>query len=138
MAEQIKEKEMLIDGSCGVLGRIATFSAKQALRGNKVIILNCDKIIISGRKKDILERYKQKRERGGDAMKGPFFPRLPHDIMRRTIRGMLQYKKVQGSKAFKRITCYPDVPEKYANQKKLTFKKDVPRFMTLGELSRLV
>jgi len=132
------EEEILIDGSHGVLGRVCTYAAKQALTGRKVIIVNCEELIVSGNKKNILEIYKQKRARGGDAQKGPYFPRLPKDIVRRTIRGMLKYKKVYGSDAFKRVTCFPDVPEKYASKKKINFKRDVSKSLTLKEISRLI
>ena len=93
------DEEILIDGSQGVLGRVCTYAAKQALTGKKVIIVNCDDLIVSGNKDNILERYNRKRARGGDAQKGPYFPRLPKDIVRRTVRGMLKYKKVFGSRA---------------------------------------
>ena len=132
------EEEIIIDGSNGILGRVCTYATKQALIGRKVVIVNCDEIKVSGNKDNILERYKRKRARGGDAQKGPYFPRLPKDIVRRTVRGMLKYKKVLGNKAFKRVICFPDTPEKYANKKKLNFKKDVQKSLTLREISGLI
>ncbi len=131
-------EELVIDGSSCILGRTCTYAAKQALTGKKVVIVNCADLIVSGNKKNILERYKTKRARGGDAQKGPYFPRLPKDIVRRTIRGMLKYKKVQGNKAFKRIICFPDTPERYINSKKVSFKSNIQKSITLKELSRLM
>ncbi len=130
------EKQILIDAAGGVLGRVCAFAAKQAIRGNKVEIFNCNSAIVSGNKPNIIARYKERR--GSDAQKGPYIPRLPKDMMKRTIRGMLQYKKVLGMKAYRRITTYADVPQEYAAQKKLTFKRDVHKCMTLLELSRLL
>ena len=132
------EKDILIDGAGGVLGRLAAFAAKQALRGNKVLIFNCNNVIISGTKSNIMARYNEKRARGSDAQKGPYIPRQPKDLFKRTIRGMLQYKKVQGMKAYRRITTFADVPQQYVAQKKLTFKRDVHKHITLLELSRLI
>jgi large subunit ribosomal protein L13 len=50
MAE--KEK-MIIDATNATLGRLASFVAKQALQGKKVIIVNSEKAIITGDKKGI-------------------------------------------------------------------------------------
>lgn len=132
------EKQVLIDATGGVLGRVAAFAAKQAIRGNKVEIFNCNAAIVSGNKPNIIARYKEKRARGSSAQKGPYIPRQPKDLMKRTIRGMLQYKKVLGMKAYRRITTYADVPQDYVSQKKLTFKRDVHKCMTLLELSKLL
>ena len=60
--------------------------------------------------REIVQKYKQKVNRG-IPLKGPYFPRMPDRLVRRTIRGMLPYKKDKGRNAFKRIMCYIGVPE---------------------------
>ena len=45
---------MIIDASNLILGRLATFVAKQALLGEQVFIANCEKSVISGDKANIL------------------------------------------------------------------------------------
>jgi large subunit ribosomal protein L13 len=68
---------MIVDGTGLVLGRLAAFVAKQLLLGEKVDIINSEKVIITGSKQDILSKYKQRRDRGTPS-RGPFFPREPH------------------------------------------------------------
>ena len=42
-------------------------------------------------------------------------------IVKRTIRGMLSYKKPRGKEAFARIKCYAGVPNEFKNEKLVTF-----------------
>ena len=49
------ENEIIIDATDAALGRMATFAAKQALNGKKVIILNSEDAIITGKKHAILD-----------------------------------------------------------------------------------
>ncbi len=112
-------EEIVIDSTNATLGRLASYAAKQALQGKKIIILNSEKAIITGRKKFIIEKYQERRRRGGTAMKGPLISKLPEKMLKRTIRGMLNYKEGRGREAFKRILCFKGVPEKYKDKKML-------------------
>lgn len=106
----------VIDANNLIVGRMANQVAKLALAGEKVNIVNCEKAIITGSKTDILNKYKQRRERGGP-YKGPFYPRTPDRLVRRIIRGMLPWKIARGREAFKRIMCYVGLPDSLANEK---------------------
>ena len=53
------ENVKVIDGENATLGRLASYVAKQALKGENIAILNCDKIIITGNKANIQEKYLQ-------------------------------------------------------------------------------
>ncbi|MFH1249441.1 MAG: 50S ribosomal protein L13 [archaeon] len=114
----MKSEEFIIDAADSVLGRLASFAAKQALLGNKVFILNCDKAVILGNKANIIEDYRRKTSRGD--IKGPFFPKTPARIVKRAVRGMLAYKKGRGLMAYKRVLCYGATPLKYTDSKKIT------------------
>ena len=103
---------MIIDGTDLILGRLASFAAKKALLGEEVIIVNSEKVMITGSKKNVLDNYKRKISMGSVRW-GPFFPRTSERILRRTIRCMLPYKKDRGRKAYKKIKCFIGVPEKY-------------------------
>ena len=103
---------MIIDGTNLILGRLASVAAKKALLGDDIIIVNCDKVLVTGTKKNIVEIYKEKTDRG-NPFKGPFFPKIPDRIVRRTIRSMLPYRKPRGREAYKRVMCYLGVPKKY-------------------------
>ena len=129
---------MIIDGTDLILGRMAAFVAKQALLGNEVVITNAEKVIITGSKPYLLQRYTQRIHRG-EPHHGPNYPRRPDFLVRRTIRGMLPYKQFKGESAFKRIKCYIGNPE---NLKGITIerahKKNLKntKFITILELSR--
>ncbi|MBW3015001.1 50S ribosomal protein L13 [Candidatus Woesearchaeota archaeon] len=107
---------MLVDAEGLVLGRMAAKVAKLALLGESVDVINCEKAIVSGTKQAVLAKYKRNRELGVP-LKGPYFHRRPDMLVRRTIRGMLPYKKAKGYDAFERVKCYEGVPEKFKDIK---------------------
>lgn len=96
---------MIIDGKDAVLGRLASTTAKKLLKGEEITIINAEKIILTGRPNDIKQEYLKKRQIGSP-QHGPFFPRQPEKIVRRTIRGMLPYKTPKGRAAFKKLRVY--------------------------------
>ena len=128
----------IIDASGATLGRLSTNTAKRLLKGEEVAIVNSEKAIISGKKFPIKERYKQKRE-VGTYRKGPFFPRMPDKIVKRTIRGMIPYQTPHGRAAFKRLKCYMGIPKEFEG-KKLEVIKEAEKqpidFITVQELSK--
>jgi large subunit ribosomal protein L13 len=128
--------DILIDASEIAMGRLATYAAKQALLGNKVSIINCNKAVITGKKHAILDFYKKKKERGGSAQKGPYISRVPEKIMKRTIRGMLPWKRTRGRNAFKLIKCYNG--EEDIKGEKVSFKKASSPYLSLKDLSKLL
>lgn len=107
---------MIIDAKNLILGRLAAFVAKQALLNEEVKVLNCKEAVIIGKRQDILSKYKQKQQRT-TPRKGPFTPKLPFKLVKRTIRGMLPYKKTHGRLALKRVCCYNSFPEIFKNEK---------------------
>ena len=113
---------MIIDANNLILGRLGTYVAKNALLGEKVDIVNCENSVITGDRKKIFGDYDQKLKRGIPA-KGPFVKRMPDRFVKRSIRGMLPYKKERGRIAFKNIKCYIGVPENMKNEKFDTIKE---------------
>ena len=105
------------DGTNMILGRLATKVAKDALLGEEVRVVNCEKVVVSGRKVNTFDREKQRRDRRGHPLKSVKIPRLADRFVRRTIRGMLPWKQARGKEAFKRIMCYRGIPEELANEK---------------------
>ncbi len=130
------QNKIIIDGTNATLGRLASFIAKKALQGNEIIVVNSEKVIITGNPKNIIEKYRERIKRGGSSQKGPKIPRIPERILKRTIRGMLKHKKGKGAEAFKKIRCYNKVPEKYEEIKKISSGKEKKgRHITLKKLS---
>ena len=130
----------VINGDGLILGRLASTAARRALAGEEIAIVNAEKVIISGSRARVLGNYYHKRERGSTDW-GPYFPRRPDHIVKRTIRGMLPYKRPRGVDAFKRIKCYVGVPAEFANAK-MEVPEEVhmdrlnnPQFVTLAAVS---
>lgn len=118
-------EEIIIDATDATLGRLASYAAKQSLLGRKIIILNSEKAVITGRKKFTIAKYNEKKKRGGSSQRGPFFPKQPEIILKRTIRGMLpDYRRGRGREALKRILCYRGVPNEYKDIKAIRAGKE--------------
>lgn len=112
---------IIIDATNLIVGRFATFAAKQALLGEEIAIVNCEKACITGDKDHILNEYKRKRSLGTWAT-GPFYHRQPDRLVRRMIRGMLPHKQPKGKSAYQRIMCYIGVPIEFQEQKSITLE----------------
>ncbi len=129
---------IIIDANGATLGRLSTSTAKRLLGGEEIAIINSEKAIISGKKSSIKNRYKQKRK-VGTYRKGPFFPRMPDMIVKRTIRGMIPYQTPHGREAFKRLKCYIGVPNEFEGKKFEIIeeaKKQPIDYITIKELSK--
>jgi len=121
----------IINGDGLLLGRLASITASRALAGEEIAIVNVEKVIISGSRARVLANYRHKRERGASgAHWGPFVPRRPDHLMKRTIRGMLPYKRPRGVDAMKRIRCYVGVPAGFAGK-----EMEVPEEVHMNRLN---
>ena len=103
----------IYNGENIILGRLAALAAKSALIGEEVKVVNCNKIVISGKKVMVLNNEKERRARKGYPLKSAKLIRLPERHVKRSIRGMLPWKHSRGREAFKRIRCYPDMPAEF-------------------------
>jgi len=128
----------IIDGKNAVLGRLASYVAKEALKGEELAIVNCEHIIITGNKKNIEENFRAKRGRVGTAQKGPKVSRDVEKIVKRTIRGMLpNHREGRGRDAFKRVKCYKGLPKEFQDSKKITAGRGArEKFVELGILGK--
>ena len=127
---------IVIDGKNAILGRLASYAAKQLLLGKKIAIVNSEKIVISGSPRSIISEYKEMRQKGGASLRGPFFPRTPERIVKRTVRGMLPHKRGRGDEALKKIKCYRGIPEEFKESKKMISGKEKNlKTMSLEKLS---
>lgn len=128
--------KVILDAEGEVLGRLGSYTAKELLRGNEVVIVNSEKAIVSGDKAGNIERIKKWRKKGGSSTRGPMVPKVPERLLKRMIRGMLPWDKPKGQEAWKRLICYSGVPAEIKDAKKLNFKKPF-KYTTLGEICRL-
>lgn len=128
----------VIDGKNTILGRVASYAAKQAIKGEEIVILNCNQIIITGNKKNIEEKFEAKRGRVGSGQKGPKHSKNSEKIVKRTLRGMLpNHRKGRGKEIFKKIKCYAGIPKEFKESKKIYGGKEKKyKFITIKEISK--
>ena len=130
----------IYDGTDMLLGRLASKVAKDALLGEEVNVVNCEKVIISGRKTNTFSLEKQKRLRKGYPLKSAKHTRLSDRYVRRSIRGMLPWKQSRGKEAFKRIMCHVGIPEQFVGKEMLKVegadagKLPILKRVTVGEI----
>ncbi len=130
----------VIDASGLILGRMASIVAKRLLQGENIVIVNSEKLALSGKR---LSKVKEAREflEVGHPGKGPFHRRRPDRIVQRTIRGMLPRRIPKGQRALSRLRAYLGVPDAFQNAKMETLpqasatKLKGPYF-TLGEFAK--
>lgn len=128
----------IIDGKGAVLGRLGSYVAKEALKGEEIVILNSDLVIITGSKKHIEKSFHEKRSRVGSSQKGPKHSKSSEKIVKRAIRGMLpEHRFGRGREAFKRIKCYVGVPKEFQESKTIKAGKEKPnKFITVKDISK--
>lgn len=126
----------IIDGKNAVLGRLASYAAKEALKGEEIIIVNSEDVIITGNKKDIKEHFEAKRGRMGSGQRGPKIHRSGEKIVKRAIRGMLpEHRRGRGKEAFQRIKCYNGIPKEFEDKKIIKFGEEkTTKFIKVGEV----
>lgn len=130
-------KSMIIDASGLILGRLASLTAKRIIDGGEVTIINAEKAIITGNKKYIIERFKNRlgTRTLGSQKKAPIHPRRPDTYVRRVVRGMIPWKKPRGKAAYKRLRVYVGLPEGLTKPiETLPEAKSSDISMTIGEL----
>ncbi|MFQ5818668.1 MAG: 50S ribosomal protein L13 [Candidatus Heimdallarchaeota archaeon] len=112
----------VIDAENLILGRLASYVAKRLLEGDKIIIVNAEKAVLTGNRSFLINRYKQRThiKTKSNPRRGPFWPRTPHGIVKKTIRGMLPWKKPRGKQAHKRVKVYSGIPGEYREVERLS------------------
>ncbi|MDH5779360.1 MAG: 50S ribosomal protein L13 [Candidatus Bathyarchaeota archaeon] len=135
-----REQTVVVDAKGLILGRMASTIAKRLLQGENIIIMNAEKAVISGKRLSRIKEAKKKLEIG-HPKKGPFHPRRPEEIVRRTIRGMLPRRKPKGQQAYRRLKVFVDVPQELKETETQTIpdakseKLKCP-YITVGKLAK--
>lgn len=133
----------VIDGTNLILGRLCTFTAKHALNGEQIYIINAEKVAISGNKEDVISKYSNRREKG-TPFSGPYYPKRPDHIVKRAIRGMLPYKRERGKKALARVKVFIGAPELKSVPEAVSLPGatindlKLPKYIYVGELSKFL
>ena len=102
------DADLVVDARDAIVGRVASEVAQRALDGERIAVVNAEDAIITGSDEDVFERFKTRVDLGSD--RGPYYPKRPDMIFKRSIRGMLPYKKTRGREAFESIRVYVGNP----------------------------
>lgn len=102
------DADLVVDAQDCILGRVASEVAQRALDGDRVAIVNAEDAVITGDEDDIFETYRTRLELGSD--RGPYYPKRPDTIFKRSVRGMLPYKKTRGREALDSVRVYVGNP----------------------------
>jgi len=130
----------IIDASDCVVGRLASSVAKGLLNGDQVHIINAEMAVISGTKDRVFGEYVEKRKLN-HPRKGPYYPRMPHMMLKRAIRGMIPYQKPRGREAFKRLKVDVGKPKSLEGNIEMVDgakKNKSTKYVTLGEVSKVL
>ena len=130
-------KAVVIDGRGHMNGRLASIVAKLILNGQKVVIVRCEEINISGElsfhplhtnNQLFIGNFYRNKLKYLDFLKkrcnvkpsrGPFHFRAPSKIFWRTVRGMTPHKTERGKEALKLLQTFEGVPPPYDKKKKM-------------------
>jgi len=135
---------IVVDGANLIFGRVASKVAKELLNGNNVVLVNAEKMIISGSPSSILDRYKVKRSLKfkGNPDKSSKWSRIPRMFVKRLIRGMVPWKKPKGKMAMKSLMVYEGVPADMIDRKDWVVYEDakpknVSKYMTIARICKM-
>ena len=149
----VKQKEQIIDnsnptvvdGTNLIAGRVCSNVAKLLRSGNRIFIVNCEKIMISGKKSSIIKEYEDflKIHSIIHPQHEPFHPRRPDTIIKRMIRGMLPKEKPSRKTDLARLRTYIGVPKEVKGIEKIQFEKSKitkssSNYTSMAELSRYI
>ena len=129
------EADAVVDARDCVLGRVASQVAERALDGERIAVVNAERAVITGREEDVIGTYESRREKGSD--RGPAYPKRPDRIFKRTIRGMLPYKRPRGRDAFENVRVYLGNPydEGEILEETSLDRLSTIKFVSLGDVS---
>ncbi|KAJ1701579.1 hypothetical protein LUZ63_001358 [Rhynchospora breviuscula] len=141
-------RRIVVDARQHMLGRLASIIAKELLNGQRVVVVRCEEICMSGglvRQKMKYLRFLRKRMNTKPSH-GPIHFRAPSKILWRTIRGMIPHKTKRGAAALARLKAYEGVPPPYDRTKRMVIPDALKvlrlqpghKYCLLGQLSKEV
>jgi large subunit ribosomal protein L13 len=135
---------IVVDGSNQILGRLASIIAKRLLNGERIVVVNAEKIVVSGRPSEVIKQYKATilpvRSHHKHKWR-PKRPRSPVRLFKATVKGMLPKNNKRGREALSRLKVYIGVPDEFREAEFVRFKEaDASRlargYVELGRIAR--
>ncbi|APX96482.1 50S ribosomal protein L13 [Natronorubrum daqingense] len=134
------DADVVVNARDCILGRVASEVAQRALDGERVAIVNAEDAVITGDKEDVFGTYRKRLELGSD--RGPYYPKRPDTIFKRSVRGMVPHKKPRGREALDNVRVYVGNPYEDDDDREAEVLEGTSldrlsniRFVHLGEVS---
>ena len=139
---------MVVDCKGHLLGRLASFVAKELLNGQRVVCVRTEDINVSGslfRNQLLFRKYLQHKGSSNPA-RGPFHYRAPSRMLWKAIRGMLPKEKQRSNIAFERLKVFEGIPHPFDKMKRMVIPgalrilrlKPGRKYCRLGDLAARV
>jgi large subunit ribosomal protein L13Ae len=115
------EKEVVIDGRGHLVGRLASKVAKELLRGQRVVVVRCELMNMSGslfRKKLEWDEFLHKANNTNPRRQFKHY-RSPSRMFWRIVRGMLPHKTPKGKAALQHFKVFEGIPSPYDQKKRM-------------------
>jgi large subunit ribosomal protein L13 len=133
------DADVVVDARDCILGRVGSNVAEMALDGQRVAVVNAEDAVVTGSDEDVVGKFRERTELGSD--KGPAYPSRPDGILKRSVRGMLPYKRERGREAFENVRVYVGDPfdedAEVLEETSLDRLSNI-RFVHLGEVSEQI
>ena len=134
------DPDVVVDARDCILGRVASNVAEMALDGRRVAVVNAEDAVVTGGEEDVVGTFRERTELGSD--KGPAYPTRPDGILKRSVRGMVPYKRERGREAFENVRVYVGNPfddhdAEVLEETSLDRLSNI-RFVHLGEVSEQI
>ena len=115
------EKEVVIDGRGHLLGRLASYVAKDLLRGQRIVVVRCEEILKSASlfRSWIYRREQLARHINTNHRRGFKHYKAPSRIFWKVTRGMLPHKFALGAAALGRLRVFEGIPFPYDHKKRV-------------------
>ncbi|XP_006657401.1 60S ribosomal protein L13a-2-like [Oryza brachyantha] len=141
-------RRVVVDARNHMMGRLASAVAKELLNGQRVVVVRCEEMCVSGgpvRQKMKYLRFLRKRMNTKPSH-GPIHFRAPSRIFWRTVRGMIPHKTPRGEAALAALKAFGGVPPPYDRTKRMVIPDALKvlrlqpghKYCLLGHLSKEV
>merc|ERR1711907_914074 len=141
------EKEVVIDRRGHLVGRLASKVAKEILRGQRVVVVRCELMNMSGslfRKKLEWEEFLNKANNTNPRRQFKHY-RSPSRMFWRIVRGMTPHKTAKGKAALQHLKVFEGIPSPYDQKKRMVVPealkvvrmKSHRNFCVFGDLAQM-
>ncbi|MDH5416041.1 MAG: 50S ribosomal protein L13 [Nitrosopumilus sp.] len=140
------DRPVVVDGTDHIAGRLASNVAKLLIQGNRVSVVNCEKIMMSGTRANQIKEAREFLEINSiiNYKHGPVHYRRPDTMMAKMIRQMLPFdRKPSGKESYQRLRTYIGSPKEIKSLEKIQFEKAIIKrsaanYTSIGELCRVI